>query len=106
MFEAHIYNEQDSSVTEFSDPVLTAGQHYRCWHPLYQCNVRVWLAAGKRLSTEQQFLYIEYRNRDNSHGYRAVEIPQPVLRQSTVQDLLRDLPLSQQLDPVKTERWS
>lgn len=106
MFEAHIYHEQSAATAKFDDPILTTGQHYRCWHPLYQCNVRVWLAAGKRLNTEQHFLYIEYRNRDNSHGYRAVEIAQAVLRQSTVQRLLRGLPLGQQLDPAKTERWS
>lgn len=106
MFEAHIYNEQDCPAVSFSDPALTPGQHYRCWHPLYRCNVRVWLASGKRQSTEQQFLYIEYRNRDNSHGYRSLEITQAALKCSEVQRLLTDLRLSEQLDPVRTERWS
>ncbi|MCV6610411.1 MAG: hypothetical protein OIF55_06550 [Amphritea sp.] len=106
MFEAHVYNEQDSAAVEFSDPILTAGQHYRCWHPLYQCNVRVWLAAGKRQNNNQHFLYVEYRNRDNSHGYRSVEIPQQALRRSALQELLSNLPLSRELDPTRTERWS
>lgn len=105
MFEAHIYSDTNLA-TEDQLSELSDNRHYQCWHANYHCNVRVWLASGKRLTDNQIFLYIEYRNRDNSHGYKKVEISSTSLSINKLNQIVCQQVLGENLDPIKTELWS
>ncbi|MDO6561833.1 hypothetical protein Q4488_00410 [Amphritea sp. 1_MG-2023] len=105
MFEAHIYTEAGNPDAGLNHQSVKPNTSANCWHTRYQCNVRYWLAEGKRQTRATLFLYIEYYNRDNSHGYKLIEIPQSTLTVDQAQRIISQTQLSPQLDPIKTEQW-
>nr|WP_320135681.1 hypothetical protein [uncultured Amphritea sp.] len=105
MFEAHIYTEAASPETDLNHRSVKPNTPANCWHNIYQCNVRYWMAEGKRQARDTLFLYIEYCNRDNSHGYKLIEIPKTALTVDGAQSIISQALLSKQLDPIKTEQW-
>ncbi|UTW04216.1 hypothetical protein KDX31_04140 [Amphritea atlantica] len=105
MFEAHIYSQSSRPETVPGDRLVKFNSPTCCWHSRYQCNVRYWITPGKRQSLERLFLYIEFRNRDNSHGYKVIELPGNNLSTDQIQGVICRSPLSLQLDPLKTEQW-
>jgi len=105
MFEAHIYSQSSRPETVPGSRLVKLNAPACCWHSTYQCNVRYWITAGKRQSLEQLFLYIEFRNRDNSHSYKVIELCGTNLSTEQIQDIICRTPLSLQLDPIKTEQW-
>ncbi len=106
MFEAHIYKESTRHKSSDSKGLVQFNAPAKCWHNLYQCHVRYWLAPGKRQSQTKQFLYIEYINRNNTHDYRVVELAMNSLTTEKAQDIITQTLLSEHLDPLRTEKWS
>ncbi|WP_428033715.1 hypothetical protein [Amphritea sp.] len=105
MFEAHIYAESSHTEAGLGIRSVKLNTPASCWHTHYQCNVRYWITSGKRQSRERLFLYVEFRHRDNSHGYKVIELPGGHIRVDQVQDIICRSSLSVQLDPLKTEQW-
>ncbi|MBN0988877.1 hypothetical protein [Amphritea pacifica] len=105
MFEAHIYSESPRTETVAAIRQVKLNSPASCWHNHYQCNIRYWITQGKRQSREHLFLYIEFRQRDNSHGYKVLELPGNSLTTEAVQKIICNTSLSLQLDPLKTEQW-
>ena len=105
MFEAHIYSDSQANETVQGLPSVVPGKTYQCWHSNYQCNVRFWCSTGKRQGQTVLFIFIEYRNRDNSHGYKRLELPAEQLNREALTETISRYPLSNSLDPIKTESW-
>lgn len=105
MFEAHIYTEAANPDAGLHQRSVQPNTPANCWHTIYQCNVRYWMAEGKRQTQPTLFLYIEYCNKDNSHGYKLIEIQQASLTVEDAQRVISQALLSPQLDPIKTEQW-
>ena len=105
MFEAHIYSDSQANETVQGLQSFVPGKTYQCWHSHYQCNVRFWGSTGKRQGQAVLFIFIEYRNRDNSHGYKKLELSTEQLNGKALTDIISRYPLSTDLDPIKTENW-
>ncbi len=105
MFEAHIYTEASHTETFQENRSVALNTPACCWHSLHQCNVRYWITSGKRQSRDQLFLYVEFRNRDNSHSYKLIELQKDHISKDELHSIICRSSLSAQLDPVKTEQW-
>lgn len=105
MFEAHIYSEITSTVVTKDIEAIDQQKTYLCWHSIYQCNVKYWGSAGKRQGQSLLFIFIEYRHKDNSHGFKRLELCADNYNRTQLNELISRLPLDDQLDPVKTETW-